>query len=103
MTEHISVSVTSLSEKFEPQTDRYLNRYRSEECNRKFRLTLRSDWSKTGNSDVFYKHLDLASLKSVRSFAENLLETENSIDLLINNAGFRKVFKNWKIQFFGRF
>lgn len=31
--------------------------------------------------------LDLASLKSVRSFAENFLQSESRLDLLINNAG----------------
>lgn len=41
----------------------------------------------TGNSDVVYRRLDLASLDSVRAFAENLLKTEPRIDLLINNAG----------------
>ncbi|XP_033844262.1 dehydrogenase/reductase SDR family member 13-like [Periophthalmus magnuspinnatus] len=41
----------------------------------------------TGNSDLVYRHLDLASLKSVRNFAENLLKTEPHIDILINNAG----------------
>ena len=32
-------------------------------------------------------HLDLGSLKSVRSFAETFLKTEVRLDLLINNAG----------------
>ncbi|KAK5917401.1 hypothetical protein CgunFtcFv8_012293 [Champsocephalus gunnari] len=41
----------------------------------------------TGSTDVFYRHLDLASMKSVRSFAETFLETESRLDLLINNAG----------------
>ncbi|XP_072307317.1 dehydrogenase/reductase SDR family member 13-like [Eucyclogobius newberryi] len=41
----------------------------------------------TGNSDVVFRHLDLASLTSVRGFAENLLKTEPNIDILINNAG----------------
>lgn len=31
--------------------------------------------------------LDLASLKSVRSFAESFLQSESRLDLLINNAG----------------
>lgn len=31
--------------------------------------------------------LDLGNLKSVRTCAQNLLQTENSIDLLVNNAG----------------
>ncbi|XP_050672702.1 retinol dehydrogenase 11-like isoform X1 [Leptidea sinapis] len=42
---------------------------------------------KTGNSDVVFKMLDLASLASVRSFAKEILETEDRLDILINNAG----------------
>ncbi|KAJ8403348.1 hypothetical protein AAFF_G00351200 [Aldrovandia affinis] len=41
----------------------------------------------SGNNEVVYRHLDLASLQSVRSFAENYLKTEPRLDLLINNAG----------------
>ncbi|KAI4892664.1 hypothetical protein NFI96_022796 [Prochilodus magdalenae] len=41
----------------------------------------------SGNSEVLYMHLDLASLQSVRSFAENFLKTEPRLDILINNAG----------------
>ncbi|KAJ8403913.1 hypothetical protein AAFF_G00347810 [Aldrovandia affinis] len=41
----------------------------------------------SGNNEVVYMLLDLASLKSVRSFAENFLKTEPRLDLLINNAG----------------
>ncbi|XP_028994436.1 dehydrogenase/reductase SDR family member 13-like [Betta splendens] len=41
----------------------------------------------TGSTDVVYMHLDLASLKSVRCFAETFLKTESRLDLLINNAG----------------
>nr|XP_055052646.1 dehydrogenase/reductase SDR family member 13a.3 [Misgurnus anguillicaudatus] len=41
----------------------------------------------SGNSEVLYMHLDLASLKSVRSFAETFLKSEPRLDLLINNAG----------------
>ncbi|XP_064157966.1 dehydrogenase/reductase SDR family member 13-like isoform X1 [Anguilla rostrata] len=42
---------------------------------------------KSGSSEVVYRQLDLASLESVRSFAENFLKTEPRLDLLINNAG----------------
>ena len=41
----------------------------------------------TGHS-VIVKKLDLASLDSVRKFAENILKTEKNIDILINNAGY---------------
>ncbi|XP_038585684.1 dehydrogenase/reductase SDR family member 13-like [Micropterus salmoides] len=41
----------------------------------------------TGNSQVIFLQLDLASLKSVRSFADNFLQSESRLDLLINNAG----------------
>lgn len=41
----------------------------------------------SGNSEVLYMHLDLASLKSVRTFAETFLKSEPRLDLLINNAG----------------
>ncbi|KAI1903660.1 hypothetical protein AGOR_G00029490 [Albula goreensis] len=41
----------------------------------------------SGNDEVVYMHLDLASLQSVRSFAENFLKAETRLDLLINNAG----------------
>lgn len=41
----------------------------------------------TGNSDVLYMQLDLASLKSVHCFSQTFLKTESRLDLLINNAG----------------
>ncbi|XP_047985948.1 retinol dehydrogenase 11 isoform X5 [Leguminivora glycinivorella] len=41
---------------------------------------------KTGVKPVF-KLLDLGSLESVRSFAGDILKTEDRLDLLINNAG----------------
>ncbi|MED6247061.1 hypothetical protein ATANTOWER_029039 [Ataeniobius toweri] len=41
----------------------------------------------TGNQQVLFMQLDLASLLSVRTFAENLLQSESRLDLLINNAG----------------
>ncbi|XP_075883931.1 dehydrogenase/reductase SDR family member 13-like [Nelusetta ayraudi] len=41
----------------------------------------------TGNKQVVFMQLDLASLKSVRSFAESFLQSESRLDVLINNAG----------------
>ncbi|CAH2105546.1 unnamed protein product [Euphydryas editha] len=40
----------------------------------------------TGNKDVEYRQLDLASFRSVREFCENILKTEKRLDVLINNA-----------------
>ncbi|XP_059829281.1 dehydrogenase/reductase SDR family member 13-like [Hypanus sabinus] len=42
---------------------------------------------KSGNNQVIYMYLDLASLKSVRAFAETFLRSEPQLNLLINNAG----------------
>ncbi|XP_034445596.1 retinol dehydrogenase 11-like [Hippoglossus hippoglossus] len=41
----------------------------------------------TKNKQVIFMQLNLASLKSVRSFADNFLRSESRLDLLINNAG----------------
>ncbi|XP_034062100.1 dehydrogenase/reductase SDR family member 13-like isoform X2 [Gymnodraco acuticeps] len=41
----------------------------------------------SGSNQVVFMPLDLGSLKSVRSFAENFLKSEPRLDLLINNAG----------------
>ncbi|CAH1380745.1 unnamed protein product [Tenebrio molitor] len=41
----------------------------------------------TNNPNVFAKHLDLSSLKSVRDFASEILKSEDKLDILINNAG----------------
>jgi len=38
-------------------------------------------------AQVEYRNLDLSSLESVQTFAASILETEERIDLLINNAG----------------
>ncbi|KOB70762.1 Short-chain dehydrogenase [Operophtera brumata] len=43
--------------------------------------------AETGNNNVVYQHLDLSSLKSVRQFATNIIETEDRLDVLVNNAG----------------
>lgn len=41
----------------------------------------------TGNGNVVTRHLDLASLYSVRQFAKDFLDAEERLDILINNAG----------------
>ncbi|KAJ8732428.1 hypothetical protein PYW07_015027 [Mythimna separata] len=41
----------------------------------------------TENENVVFKLLDLASLKSVRQFAADILKTEDRLDILLNNAG----------------
>ncbi|CAC5361080.1 RDH13 [Mytilus coruscus] len=41
----------------------------------------------TWNKKVFCKHLDLASLDSIREFAEDFNKNESRLDILINNAG----------------
>uniref|UniRef100_R4GC18 NADP-retinol dehydrogenase n=1 Tax=Anolis carolinensis TaxID=28377 RepID=R4GC18_ANOCA len=43
--------------------------------------------TKTGNQQVIAKKLDLADTKSIREFAENFLEEEKELHILINNAG----------------
>jgi len=42
---------------------------------------------KTGNENVFFKNLDLASMASIRKFSEDILKTEEKIDVLLLNAG----------------
>lgn len=41
----------------------------------------------THNTNIETKHLDLTSLQSVRKFAKEINETEERLDILINNAG----------------
>lgn len=41
----------------------------------------------TGNKNVIAKYLDYTSLELTRSFAKEILETEDKLDVLINNAG----------------
>jgi NAD(P)-dependent dehydrogenase (short-subunit alcohol dehydrogenase family) len=43
--------------------------------------------SKTGSKQVSLKMLDLASLESVRKFAQDVNKNEPRLDILINNAG----------------
>ena len=44
---------------------------------------------RSGNEDVVFKKLDLSSLASVRTFAQEFLQEESRLDILINNAGKR--------------
>lgn len=41
----------------------------------------------TKNENVIIKKLDLATQKSIREFAEDVLRTEQRLDVLIHNAG----------------
>ncbi|XP_034101988.1 retinol dehydrogenase 12-like [Drosophila albomicans] len=41
----------------------------------------------TKNENVFYRELDLASLDSIRKFAENFKKEQSKLHILINNAG----------------
>lgn len=41
----------------------------------------------TGNENVVFKHLNLASFDSIRKFASDILASEDKLDILINNAG----------------
>jgi NAD(P)-dependent dehydrogenase (short-subunit alcohol dehydrogenase family) len=40
-----------------------------------------------GTGELVYEHLDLASLSSVKAFADKVIMAEPRLDLLINNAG----------------
>ncbi|XP_069576398.1 retinol dehydrogenase 12 [Brachyistius frenatus] len=41
----------------------------------------------TGNGNVVIRHLDLASVYSIKQFAKDFLDSEDRLDILINNAG----------------
>ncbi|XP_059046020.1 retinol dehydrogenase 12-like [Achroia grisella] len=43
--------------------------------------------AETANPNIQYLQLDLASLSSVRRFADNILKNEKQLNILINNAG----------------
>jgi NAD(P)-dependent dehydrogenase (short-subunit alcohol dehydrogenase family) len=43
--------------------------------------------AKSGCGELVYGYLDLASLSSVKEFAEKVISTESRLDLLVNNAG----------------
>ena len=59
---------------------------------------------RSGNQNVFLEKLDLASLESVRTFADKILKSEPHLDILINNAGvmacpYQKTEDGFEMQF----
>ena len=59
---------------------------------------------RSGNQNVFLEKLDLASLESVRTFADKILNSEPRLDILINNAGvmacpYQKTEDGFEMQF----
>ena len=54
---------------------------------RKAEDALKEIVQKSGNKNIVAKRLDLASLKSVREFAEDVNNNEARLDVLVNNAG----------------
>ncbi|KAM9316160.1 retinol dehydrogenase 13 [Gastrophryne carolinensis] len=52
---------------------------------------------KTLNHNVFAKPLDLASTKSIKEFAKNIIREEEHIDILINNAAVMRC-PQWKTE-----
>lgn len=52
---------------------------------------------KTGNGNVAIEVLDLASFESIKQFCSKINETEQTIDILINNAGIT-VCPKWKTK-----
>ena len=74
---------------------------RSEEKGKKAEVDIRRE---SGNSDVHFRKLDLASFESIRNFAKEVLSEESRIDILINNAGvmycaYQKTVDGYETQF----
>lgn len=44
-------------------------------------------YKETHNYNIVLKYVNLASFKSVREFSEDILKSEEKLDILINNAG----------------
>ncbi|KAL4612854.1 retinol dehydrogenase 13 [Arapaima gigas] len=51
----------------------------------------------TLNHHVYAHHIDLASMKSIREFANRINQEEDRVDILINNAGVMRC-PNWKTE-----
>lgn len=60
--------------------------------------------NETHNNDIVIKKLDLASFKSIEAFVKDVYETEERLDILINNAGvlansYRKTEDGFELHF----
>ena len=53
----------------------------------KAQAALKDIKERSGSNSVVFKKLDLASLASVRKFASEILQEEDRLDVLVNNAG----------------
>ncbi|KAJ8285001.1 hypothetical protein COCON_G00038510 [Conger conger] len=51
----------------------------------------------TLNTHVYARHIDLASIKSIREFADRINQEEERVDILINNAGVMRC-PDWKTE-----
>ena len=70
----------------------------------KGKAALKEIQERSGSTDVFLEKLDLASLDSVRKFADSILKSEPRLDILINNAGimmcpYQKTKDGFEMQF----
>ena len=70
----------------------------------KGKAALKEIQERSGSTNVFLEKLDLASLDSVRKFADNILNSEPRLDILINNAGvmmcpYQKTEDGFEMQF----
>ena len=59
---------------------------------------------RSGSERIFLEKLDLASLESVRTFADKILKSESRLDILVNNAGvmacpYQKTEDGFEMQF----
>lgn len=51
----------------------------------------------SGNKEIIVKRLDLGSMNSIRAFAEDFLNSETKLNILINNAGIMRC-PHWKTE-----
>ena len=70
----------------------------------KGKAALKEIQERSENKNVFLEKLDLASLDSVRKFADSILNSEPRLDILINNAGvmmcpYQKTEDGFEMQF----